>query len=128
MESMALRLLAIDLPPLVRDLVADALQVRDGEGVFVDLPASGGDVQALAVAARANAVVTVLEERDWPPFCAEMAKTGNGVPVFGLAIDHDGGRFSELRTLETRRTDRGLDLTIADFVETANRAITGEPA
>jgi len=126
---MVLRLLAIDLPPLVRDLVADALRLRDGEGVFVDLPASGGDVQALAVAAGANAVVTVLEERAWPAHCAGMARTGNGVPVFGLAIDHNGGRVSELRTLETRRTDHGIDaLTIEDFVDTASRAVTGEHA
>ena len=45
--GMALRLLAIDLPPLVRDLVVTALDRRDGEGVFVDLPATGGDVKAL---------------------------------------------------------------------------------
>lgn len=126
---MSLRLLAIDLPPLVRDLVVKALNVGDGEGVFVDLPVSGGDVQALAVAAQANAIVTVLEDRAWPSYCAGIARTGNGLPVFGLAIDHNGGRVSELRTLETRRTDRGLDgLTIEDFVETANRAITGEHA
>ena len=126
---MGLRLLAIDLPPLVRDLVVNALKRGDGEGVFVDLPVSGGDVQALAVAAQANAVVTVLEDRDWPASCAGMASTGTGLPVFGLAIDHNGARVSELRTLETRRTDRGIEpLTIEDFVETANRAITGEYA
>jgi hypothetical protein len=125
---MVLRVLAIDLPPLVRDLLAKSLELRDGEGVFIDLPTSGGDVHALAVAARANAVVTVLEERDWPAHCAEIARTGNGLPVFGLAIDRNGARVSELRTLETRRTDRGVDpLTIEDFVETASRAVSGEP-
>jgi hypothetical protein len=126
---MVLRVLAIDLPPLVRDLLAKSLELRDGEGVFVDLPTSGGDVQALAVAARANAVVTVLDERDWPAHCAGIARTGNGLPVFGLAIDRNGGRVSELRTLETRRTDRSVDpLTIEDFVESACRAVGREPA
>jgi hypothetical protein len=123
---MVLRVLAIDLPPLVRDLLVKSLELRDGEGVFVDLPA-GGDVQALAVAAGANAIVTVLDERDWPAHCAEMARTGNGLPVFGLAIDRNGARVSELRTLETRRTDRGVaPLTIEDFVETASRAVSGD--
>ena len=126
---MALRLLAIDLPPLVRDLVEKSLELRAGEGVFVDLPSSGGDVQALAVAARANAVVTVLQEHAWPAHCAGMARTGHGLPVFGLAVDRSGARVSELRALETRRTDRGVDaLTIEEFVETASRAVTGEPA
>ena len=81
------------------------------------------------MAAQANAVVTVLEERAWPDHCAAMARAGNGLPVFGLAIDHNGGRVSELRTLETRRTDHGLEaLTIEEFVDTANRAVTGEHA
>jgi hypothetical protein len=73
--------------------------------------------------------VTVLEEHDWPAHCVDIARTGNGLPVFGLAIDRDGARVSELRTLETRRTDLGVDaLTVDEFVETANRAVTGEPA
>ena len=125
---MALRLLAVDLPPLVRDLVVRALDRRGGEGVFVDLPGSGADVQALALAARANAVVTMLEAEGWPDSCAGLARTGHGLPVFGLAIDSEGARVSELRTLETRRTDRALDpLTIEAFVASADLAIKGEP-
>jgi len=125
---MALRLLAVDLPPLVRDLVVRALDRRGGEGVFVDLPTSGGDVQALALAARANAVVTMLETGGWPEPCADLARTGYGLPVFGLAIDSEGGRVSELRTFETRRTDRAIDpLTIEAFVDSADVAIKGEP-
>jgi hypothetical protein len=124
---MALRLLAVDLPPLVRDLVAKSLHLSDAEGVFVDLPTSGGDVQALATAARANAVVTVLERSEWPAHCADIARTGNGLPVFGLAIDRDGARVSELRTLETRRTDSAVDaLSIDEFVATASRTVAGE--
>ena len=125
---MALRLLAIDLPPLVRDLLARSLAQRGGEGIFVDLPSSGADVQALALAARANVVVTVLDDHGWPSSCADLARTGQGLPVFGLALDRDGARVSELRALETRRTDRALDpLTIEAFVASASRAIEGEP-
>jgi hypothetical protein len=125
---MALRLLVIDLPPLLRDLVAKALLRRDGEGVFVDLPASGGDVQALAVAARADAVVAALDDGGWPVHCARIVSRGSGLPVFGVAIRDGSGRISELRTVETRRTDLAVDeLTIDEFIESAGRAVAGEP-
>ena len=123
---MALRLLAIDLPPLVRDLVAKALLRREAEGVFVDLPVSGADVQALAVAAQADAVVAPLGKHGWPLYCAEMVGHSRGLTLFGLDCDEGRGRISELRAVETRRTDVGVDgLTIDEFVEAADRAACG---
>jgi hypothetical protein len=129
MCGMALRLLAIDLPPLVRDLVAKALLRRDAEAVFLDLPATGGDVEALAIAARADAVVALLDKHGWPPYCARMVNESSGMPLFGLDCDTSGGRISELRSVETRRTDIAVDgLTIDDFVAAAGRAATGGSA
>jgi hypothetical protein len=123
---MALRLLAIDLPPLIRDLVAKALLRRDAEGVFVDLPVTGGDVHALAVAAQADAVVAPLGEHGWPPYCAKIVGHSSGMLLFGLDCDEGRGRISELRAVETRRTDLGVDgLTIDELVEAADRAACG---
>jgi len=123
---MALRLLAIDLPPLVRDLVAKALLRRQAEGVFVDLPVSGGDVQALALAARADAVVTPLVEHRWPAHCTPLVGHDRGMALFGLDCDEGRSRISELRAVETHRTEFGADgLTIDEFVETADRAAGG---
>jgi len=126
---MALRLLAIDLPPLVRDLMSKALLRRNAEGVFVDLPASGGDVQALAVAAQADAVVAPLGEHGWPAYCAHIAERGSSMPLLGLNCDEGGGRISELRVVETRRTDLRVNgLTIDEFVAAADSAASGASA
>jgi hypothetical protein len=123
---MTLRLLAVDLPPLVRDLLATALLRRDAEGVFVDLPHSGGDIQALAVAARADAVVAPLCDRAWPPYCADLVGRGSGMPLFGLDCDEGRSRIRELRALETRRTELVADgLTIDELVDAARRATCG---
>ncbi|MDQ4024191.1 MAG: hypothetical protein M3217_01700 [Actinomycetota bacterium] len=120
---MALRLLAIDLPPLVRDLMAKALLRSDAEGVFVDLPVSGGDVEALAFAARADAVVTPLEDDAWPLYCGRIVRRGGGLPVVGLNWNEGSARLNGLRTFESRRTDQSLvEITIDDVVDVAGRA------
>lgn len=119
---MALRLLALDLPPLVRDLVARALLRRDAEGVFIDLPGSGGNVQTLALAAQADAVITPLDADGWPPYCARLV-AGGGLPLVGLNWNEGSGRISELRAVESRRTGHALaGLTADDVVEAAVRA------
>jgi hypothetical protein len=116
---MALRFLAVDLPPLLRDLTAKALLRRAHEGVFVDLPASGGDVEALAFAAQADAVVTPLVAGRWPAYCANFA-SGGRPPLFGVDCDDGSGRVSEMRTVETSRIDIELDgLTIEEFIDRA---------
>jgi hypothetical protein len=57
MGAMELHLLVIDRPPLVRDLVAKRILRGDGdgEGGFVDGPATAGDAHAISRAARATA-------------------------------------------------------------------------
>jgi hypothetical protein len=116
---MALRFLAVDLPPLLRELTAKALLRNTHEAVFVDLPASGGDIEALALAAKADAIVTPLVAGRWPAYCAEFARNG-GPPLFGLDCDDGSGRVSEMRTVETSRTDVDLGgLTIDDFIDRA---------
>ena len=121
---MALRLLGIDLPPLyVATSWPRRSTRRDAEGVFVDLPPTGGDIQALAFAAHADAVIAPLESRRWPAYCAQMVGPGNGMPLLGLDCDAGCGRISELRAVETCRTDCGVEgLTIDDFVDAAGRA------
>lgn len=126
---MTLRLLAIDLPPLVRDLLAKALLRRDAEGVFVDLPVSGGDIRALAFAAGADAVVAPLCDRSWPPYCADVVATGSGMPLFGLDCERGRCRIRELRALETCRTELVADgVTIDELVDAARRAACGGSA
>jgi hypothetical protein len=122
---MSLRLLAVDLPPLIRELTAMALLRNAHEGVFVELPASGADVEALAHAAKADAVLAPLVAGDWPPYCATFAR--GGLPLYGLGCDDGRGRISEMRTVERRRTDIGLDgLTIDEIIEWAASAADGK--
>jgi hypothetical protein len=117
--GMTLRLLAVDMPPLIRELIARALLRDAHEGVFVDLPASGGDIGALARAARANAVVGAPLAGAWPSYCADLAR-GVGPPLFGLDCDDGRGRISELRRVETRCEDLGVDgLTIDELIAKA---------
>jgi hypothetical protein len=116
---MALRLLAVNLPPLIRDLTAKALVRHAHEAIFVDLPASGAAVEAIAVAARADAVVTPLVAGAWPEYFGGFSRSA-APPLFGLGFDDDRGRISEIRTVETRRTDIAVDgLTIDEFIARA---------
>lgn len=115
------------MPPLIRGLIAQALLRGAHEGVFVDLPASGGDVGAIAQAARADAVVTPLSAGAWPSYCAELAP-GASPPLFGLDCDDGRGRIRELRRVETRCEDLGVDgLTIDELIAKAARAATSRP-
>jgi len=121
---MPFRLLAIDLPPLVCDLVRNALTRNDGEGVFVDLPAGGTDLNALAVAARADAILAALDPTGWPPDCRPIVARG-GLPLYGLDCDTGRGRIRQLRTVQTCRTDLALDdLTIDELIHDATAAGT----
>jgi hypothetical protein len=124
-DHMALRLLAVDMPPLIRELIAKALVRNAHEGVFVDLPASGGDVEALAYAMKADAVVAPLVAGGWPAYFAKCAR-GAGPLIVGLGCDDGRGRISEMRTVQTRRTDMGLDgLTIDAVIERAASVADG---
>jgi hypothetical protein len=126
---MPVRFLAVDLPPLIRDLFAMALlrrgRGRDGapEAVYVDLPASGGDLRALAAAIHADVVVLPLSDGAWPGYCASLASRHSGLPLLGLGIEDGRGRISEVHKVEIRREDHGAaDFTVDELVEHATRA------
>lgn len=116
---MALRLLAVDLPPLIRQLVAKALARSSHEGIFVDVPAGGVDIEALAFATDADAVVAALVGGSWPDYCVNSARR-DAPPLFGLDCDDGDWRVREIRTVETLRSDIGLDaVTIDEFLRHA---------
>lgn len=122
---MPLRLLAIDLPPLARDLVARALDRRDqrDEAIFIELPRTGANVEAIAVAAEADAVLTSLDGGDWPDHCSAPNGRRARLPLFGLAWDAGRVRFSEMRTIESSRIDGATDgVSIDELVDRAAQA------
>ena len=123
---MDLRLLAIDFPPLLRDLLVTTLRRRNSasgradQAVFVELPEDGADVAALVAATRADVVITPLNDGQWPEHCSRMVGRRVHTPVFGLGCEQGDGRITEVRAIELRRSDADLQsLTLDEFVDRA---------
>lgn len=121
---MPLRLLAVDLPPLLRDLVDRAVKRRgtQDETIFLDLPAGRGDLEAIAVAADADVVLAPLATSGWPAYCQRVVDRRRPLLMLGLGTEDGSTRVTELRAYELRESGSDVaDLSVDEIVDRALR-------
>ena len=124
--GMPTRLLAIDLPPLLRDLLRGALvrhnvaQGRTDEAIFVDLGDGGGDVEALAAVTHADVVITPLQAGAWPASCAPMIERRDGLRLYGIGTQDGDAQLTQMRAVELREEELRLGrLTMDELLDRA---------